>query len=212
MKKTARSGRTISSKASSCLIMFCLLSLGGTRQLQRLARAGGGSPEARARDSTSPRRADVRRIDPRWVYRNQDLRCQRPPKPVESEADHCDNAEFAVFYPDGEVALVGCELYRIGKTGRLLMSAGDDFSVRKGRWSQQGRRIIVASQCTHGLRWVGSGPDPRLEQVTEIWTVRTRTKAGLFLSLSRGRRVFRAAGDVLGLKDLAPMIADDNLN
>jgi hypothetical protein len=115
-------------------------------------------------------------IDISWVFVNDKLMWESPPKELKKTYVLAENAELIVFYPTGDIAMVSCTLFRDRKTRRLSICHGCGFSISKGTWTRNAdNSVTIKSRVVYrNLPIIGSPvPDPEIE---ERWRFHGRFK------------------------------------
>lgn len=147
----------------------------------------------------------IEKIETSWVYINKNIKWESPPKEIEQTFQGSLNSNIVVFYPSGKFAFVGCTLYRDNKTKNMSLSNGDDFSVSKGNWKQNGDgTITVVSHLTH------SALENSLEKI-ETWKIKEQSSERLAKSLEIDGEIYVPIQKLGNFDQIAPMIADENL-
>jgi hypothetical protein len=91
------------------------------------------------------------KLDPHWIYISKDIRWELPPKEIVKDMGlfYDGDGYLMILYPSGELAVVGCELRKDGKTGQLSLNGVVNFSVATGTWSRKsdGTLTMVSRFC-----------------------------------------------------------------
>jgi hypothetical protein len=113
-------------------------------------------------------------IDSRWVYINQDLRWESPPKEVISESgdyQYTDNARLLIFFPDGQFASISSLIYQSGASRKLQLIPNSGFGVYRGTWklNEDGKLTITSRLVSSNKMSVADiveGHKTRVERLT----------------------------------------------
>ena len=146
-------------------------------------------------------------IDLRWVYINEDLKWESPPKKIVRELRHdykySVNERLMVFYPGGQFASVGCTIYRDNKTRNMQLVPNHGFSVYKGTWKRESDgTIIITSRLasSHGLA-VRIGAKQAQERVERL-RIRKVADDRLASELELNGQVYIPSPSIEGLNSL----------
>lgn len=149
--------------------------------------------------------ADLKHLEPHWVFVGHPLRWELPPPEVDSRASVASGA-IIVLYPSGDFGEVWCTLFR-AEDGRVSISRGDSHLVRVGRWSLEEGKLLIRARVVYTDALPVSKPVPGPETMTSMsraprpdtWTVNRYGDV----------REFRRLPQLTDLTFLATMIACD---
>src|ERR1700720_3594796 len=109
------------------------------------------------------------KIDLHWVYVNDNLMWESPPKELRKTYVLAENAVLTVLYPTGGFAQVSCTLFRDRKTGRLSICHGCGFSISTGTWTRNADNSFrIKSRLIYRPVLIENRPLPEPE-VEEQW-------------------------------------------
>ena len=118
-------------------------------------------------------------IDSRWVTIRRPAKWQSPPRVLHLK-EKTGPGQIMVLYPSGDFGYVGCYLIRRAD-GTVIISRGDGFVVKIGRWKRNGSTVTITSRTVYRtvVRIGQAIPEPEVvEQFRDIspdgqWRLRT---------------------------------------
>lgn len=147
-----------------------------------------------------------RQIDLSWVFVNNDLKWESPPKELEKTYVLAENSELIIFYPTGDIVMVSCTLFRDRGSRRLSMCRGCGFSISKGTWARGADNTVTVKFRTIYTHIPIEGvpiPGPEVER---RWIFHGQSKGRVAAVVQSPARRYIPLSNLTNLDDLSSII------
>ena len=154
------------------------------------------------------------KIDPRWVYINQDLQWKSPPKDVTGEFNlnykYSEDVTLLVFDPNNQFASIHCTIYQADETSQIQIIPNEGYLAYKGTWKlDDGGTITITSRLTSSDKQTDSFVAEQKKERVEQLIIHQRAYDRFAEELELNGKIFLPSPNIKGISELLS-IPDDN--
>jgi hypothetical protein len=145
-------------------------------------------------------------IDLQWVYINQDLKWELPPKSITRESGiykYSVNERILVFYPNGRFASIGCTIYQVDKAKKMMLIPNEGYAVHKGTWKRNNDGTITITSRLISSNKLATDFNGKLhEERVEQLIIRKVADDRLAEELGLSGKIFISSPSIEGIGEL----------
>lgn len=151
----------------------------------------------------------IQKIDLHWVFVNDNLVWESPPKELRKTYVLAENAVLVILYPTGSFAEVSCTLFGDRKSGRLSICRGCGFSISKGTWTRNADNSFwVKFRLVYRPVLIENRPLPESE-VEQRWVPRGRSEGRIAAVVQAPAGKYIPLSNLYNLDFLSNIIASE---